>query len=318
VEPGDRDVFRRWRMAVVFPLLDPGREVLGFFVLGRKRSGTAFTRAEIDVLGLIADQAAVAAARINLQQKLLVRYAETERLEELNRIKSDFVSSVSHELKTPLTSIKMMAEMLQGSPRTPHAKVRRYAEVLEGEADRLTRLIDNILDFSKIERGVKEYAMTGTNLNDAVVRVMEIMAYPLAMESFTPTVTLAADPGTIQADPDALAGALLNIVSNGMKYSPERREIGVETYRRGDVSGVTVRDRGVGIAAGERETIFEPFFRGAAARCASIGGVGLGLTLVKHFLDAHRATIALEDVPGGGTSVSLLFPLAPPERTAPA
>jgi signal transduction histidine kinase len=318
VEPGDGAVFRRWGISVAFPLLGPAREVLGFLVLGPKTSGEVFTAEEIDLLGLLTAQAALATARINLQERLLVHSAENERLEELNRIKSDFVSSVSHELKTPLTSIKMMAEMLLEHPAMAHTKIRRYAGVIEGESERLTRLINNILEFSKIERGVKEYAPAATDLNRAVRRVLEILSYPLAMESFTVTTALARNPGAIRADADALCGALMNLLSNAMKYSAGRREIAVSTFRRGPWAGVAVRDHGIGIAPGEREAIFDPFFRSKLPNIAAIGGVGLGLTLVKHCMDAHGGTVAARSAPGGGTAVTLLFPLMDTPRKEPA
>lgn len=318
VEPGDAAVFLRWGMAVVFPILDPDEEILGFLVVGRKTSGEPFTAEEIDLLKLISAQAALATARINLQQKLLIHYAETERLEELNRIKSDFVSSVSHELKTPLTSIKIMAEMLQEHPAMPHAKIRKYAGVIEGESDRLTRLINNILDFSKIERGVKEYAPADTTLDGAVRRVMEIMTYPLAMESFDVELAFAEDRTPVRADIDALSGALINVISNAMKYSAETRKISIRTFRLGSRAGVTVRDKGIGIAREEAAAVFEPFYRGKPGDGSAVGGVGLGLTLVKHFIDAHRGAIELDSTPGEGTAVTLLLPLLPDNGKEPA
>jgi signal transduction histidine kinase len=310
VEPGDPAVFRRWGIALAFPVCDPGEEPLGFLVLGAKRDARTFTAGEVALLELVAAQSALAAARIRLLQALLDRDAQAERLAELNRVASDFVSSVSHELKTPLTSIRMMAEMLREHPAMAHARIRQYAGVIEGESDRLTRLIENILDFSKIERGVMRYTMVPADLNDIVERAMAILAYPLAMQSFEAKVTLDEQPLPMAADPDALCGALLNLLSNAMKYSAQGRRIEVRTYRDGMMAAVAVRDEGIGIDPSEREAVFGPFVRGARAEVASTGGVGLGLTLVKHCADAHAGRVGVADVPGGGTEVTLCIPLS--------
>jgi signal transduction histidine kinase len=310
VEPGDPAVFRRWGIALAFPVCDPGEEPLGFLVLGAKRDATMFSPGEVALLELVAAQSALAAARIRLHRALLVRSAETERLAELNRVASDFVSSVSHELKTPLTSIRMMAEMLRDRPAMARDRIRQYAGVIEGESDRLTRLIENILDFSKIERGVMRYTMVPTDLNDVARRAMGILAYPLAMQSFTATVTLDEGPLPLSADPDALCGALLNLLSNAMKYSAERKRLGLRTFREGAMAAVSVRDEGIGIDPSEREAVFAPFVRGARPEVRMIGGVGLGLTLVRHCADAHAGLVRVADADGGGTQVTLLVPLA--------
>ncbi len=311
-EPGDAAVFRRWGMALAFPLADPAGELLGFLVLGTQRSGAPYSAIEVTLLELLAAQGALALARLALQRRLRAREAESERLAALRAVASDFVAGVSHELRTPLTSIRMIAEMLRSRPGMARGRVRQYAGVIEGESERLTRLIENILDFSKIERGVKQYALRPTDLNEAVRRAMAILSYPLAMGSFEPSVHLANDPGTIAGDPDALCGALLNLVSNAMKYSATGRTIEVTTGHDDAVATVSVRDHGIGIAASEREQVFTPFFRSGRSEVASVAGAGLGLTLVRHCVEAHGGEVRVAGSPGDGTTMTIAIPLLRP------
>ncbi|MCK7528704.1 MAG: hypothetical protein MZV64_69675 [Ignavibacteriales bacterium] len=114
----------------------------------------------------------------------MIERIESERLDELNRLKSYFISSVSHDMKTPLTSIKMFAELLQTSSEIKSEKSKEYLEIIEGESSRLSRLIDNVLDFSKIERGVKKYHFENIKLNDIVLRTLKLMQYQFKLQKF--------------------------------------------------------------------------------------------------------------------------------------
>ena len=308
-ESADPVVFGRWGMAIVFAMLSEHGEILGMLVLGQKRSGGRYSLEDVDLLNAIASQAGLAMQRISLQQKLLLEHEETQRLEELNRLKSYFVSSVSHDLKTPLTSIKVFAEMLQSGKRIPAKKAKEYLEIIEGETDRLTRLINNVLDFGTIERGTMEYHFSKVDLNDIVRNVVRTMKYQLSMEGFVLRTSLGKRDISIHADSDAVAEALINILSNAMKYSGRRKNIKLSTFRRNGFAGVRVEDEGIGIPPGDLDKIFQPFYRVREEKAQQAGGAGLGLALVKHTLDAHKGTIEVQSNPGKGSSFTLLFPL---------
>ncbi len=308
-EPAEAVVFRRWGMALVFPILSQQKEILGFLVMGEKKSGMRFSVEDIDLLVPVTTQAGLAIERLQLQEKLLLEHAESQRLDELNRLKSYFVSSVSHDLKTPLTSIRMFAELLRTGPAIPKDRASEYLGIIEGESERLSRLINNVLDFAKIERGVKEYRFTDVNLNQLVHRTLCSLQYQFQMERFAVTTNNDESLPVLRADPDALTEAIINLLSNAMKYSGEMKEITVSTFRQDGWAGVRIADHGIGITAVDLEHIFEPFFRAKEGKTHGAGGVGLGLSLVKHIVDAHGGTIEVDSRPGAGSTFTLFFPL---------
>jgi len=308
IEVADEEVFHRWGMALVFSMQSDDGALLGFLVLGEKKSGLRFTAEDVDLLTLVSLQAGLAVDRIRLQEKLLLEHAESQRLEELNRIKSYFVSSVSHDLKTPLTSIKMFAEILRTKENLPRKEAREYLEIIEGESERLTRLINNVLDFAKVERGVKEYHRRRCELNTIVRQVLGMMAYQLKMERCTLETHLAPGELPLTADPDALVEAVLNLLSNALKYSDQERTIEVGTARRDRFAAVWVRDHGIGIAPEDQEHLFEAFFRAKEGKSRGTGGAGLGLAIVKHIVDAHGGEVHVESAPGKGSTFTLMFP----------
>lgn len=313
-DPADAEIFRRWGMALVFPMVSEHGEILGFLVLGEKKSGTRFTVEDVDLLNSVSAQAGLAIERVMLQQKLLLEHAEAQRLEELNRLKSYFVSSVSHDLKTPLTSIKMFAELLRSKKRTPSKAAREYLEIIQGESDRLTRLINNVLDFAKVERGVKEYHFSPVKLNETVRSVLRSMQYQLKMGKCLVRIKLSKRDCTLRADTDAVAEALINILSNAMKYSLKKKQIIVSTFQRDGYAGVRIDDNGLGISREDLNNIFEPFFRAHGGKTQQIGGTGLGLALVKNIMEAHSGRVEVHSTLGKGSSFTLLFPIQPSDR----
>ncbi|MEE9288033.1 MAG: HAMP domain-containing sensor histidine kinase, partial [Bacteroidota bacterium] len=313
-QPADAEVFRRWGVAVGFPMTTESSEILGFLILGEKKSGRKFTVEDIDLLNTVTTQAGLAFERIGLQMKLMLERAETQRLQELNRLKSFFVSSVSHDLKTPLTSIRMFAELLQLNKKTSQTKTREYLQIIEGESERLTRLINNVLDFAKVERGVKEYSFSEARLNEMVRVALRTLQYPLKMQKFAVSVRLSKKEHVIRADPDAVVDAVINVVSNAMKYSSERKHITVSTIIRDGFAAVRVEDRGIGISGEGLEHIFDPFYRAKDEKSRGVGGVGLGLSLVQHVMDAHGGKVEVDSKLGKGSTFTLSFPLKEGER----
>ena len=309
VEIADVKVFKRWGVDLVFPLKSTSNRVFGLLVLGEKKSGQRFSAEDIDLLINVTATAAATIERFQLQEEVIRKRLEAERLEELSQMKSFFVSSVSHDLKTPLTSIKMFAELLKTSKSISTKKADEYFEIIEGESNRLTRLIDNVLDYSKIERGVKEYKIGEINIADIVQNVLKSMEYHFKLNKFSINSTFSEEALVIKADADGVIGALINLLTNAMKYSKDEKLINVDVWQKDKYTIVEVKDYGIGISPEDLKNIFEPFFRSKDLPIDRAGGAGLGLTIVKHIMDAHEGKIEVESTLKKGSTFSLHFPL---------
>lgn len=309
VEIADVAVFQRWGINLAFTIKSPDGEIHGFLVLGSKKSGTKYSAEDIDLLNAVTSRAAASIDRIKLQEELMIERIESERLDELNRLKSYFISSVSHDMKTPLTSIKMFAELLQTSNEIKSEKSNEYLEIIEGESSRLSRLIDNVLNFSKIENGVKQYRPESIKLNEIVDRTLKMMHYQFKLQNFLVELNLTNQEKTIFADKDAVEEAFINLLSNSIKYSKDKKVIRVSTYPQDDLIALSVEDDGIGIDKNDLENIFNSFFRIDSEEVHRTGGVGLGLSIVKHIMDAHKGKIEVQSEPGKGSRFVLLFPV---------
>ena len=238
---------------------------------------------------------------------LLLRDVRRElRLAEL---RSQFVSSVTHELKTPLTAIRMFAETLRLG-RADAATRDEYLDTIVNESERLTRLLNNVLDFSNIEQGRKAYRLEHTSLVEVVRVAARAMEYPLAQHGFVLRLDIDEAVPTARVDADALEQAILNLLTNAMKYSGDARDIDLRLARDGDQAIIAVRDCGVGIALPEQTRIFEKFYRVQTPDNQRIPGTGLGLTLVEHIARAHEGSVRVESAPGQGSTFSIHVPLA--------
>lgn len=234
---------------------------------------------------------------------------DVQRELHLADLRSQFVASVSHELKTPLTAIRMFAETLSVDRLQDPATRREYLETIVNETERLTRLLDNVLDFSRIERGQKEYRLEPTSLADVVERCARILAYPLAQHGFRLRVDVADDVPRVAADRDALQQAVLNLLTNAMKYSGESRDIDLRLRRLNGEAIIDVMDRGAGISADHRAHVTEKFYRVPSAENVGIPGTGLGLTLVEHIVNSHSGRLEIQSEIGQGSTFSIHLPL---------
>ena len=218
-------------------------------------------------------------------------WRDTRRELELADMRSQFVASVSHELRTPLTAIRMFAETLQMErPLDPSARGEYLATIVH-ESERLTRLINNVLDFSQIERGQKVYRRELKSLAAVIRNVVNTMEYALARQGFELRVNVAEDLPIANIDADAMQQALLNLLSNAMKYSTDRRRIDLTLTVVDDQAVIRVTDYGLGIAPQDQTRLFERFYRAPIPENARIPGAGLGLSLVRHIVAAHRGSI---------------------------
>ena len=224
-------------------------------------------------------------------------------------MRSQFIASVSHELKTPLTAIRIFAETL-GLERPLNAETKsEYLDTIVHESHRLTRLLNNVLDFSKIEKGSRAYHKELTPMDDIVRAAADTMQYPLMQRDFHLKVHIEENLPPIFADRDAIEQALLNLLSNAMKFSGEAREIDLNAYQKDDHIVLEVKDQGIGIEPAEQERIFEKFHRVAGKENERIPGTGLGLALVAHITEAHGGRIEVQSRPGEGSIFSLFIPL---------
>ena len=227
----------------------------------------------------------------------------------LAELRSQFVSAVSHELKTPLTAIRMFAETLQLGRALDPGTQTEYLETIVNESERLTRLLNNVLDFSKIERGKKQYRRSPTDLAEIVDASARAMRYPLEQQRFTLTVAVQDGLPPADVDGDAIEQAILNLLANAMKYSGDSRVIELRLTRADGQAVIEVADRGVGIGPDEQGKIFDQFYRVPTQDNEGIPGTGLGLTLVRHIAEGHGGRVSVASVPGQGSTFAIHLPL---------
>lgn len=235
--------------------------------------------------------------------------------QRVSALKSDFIGNVSHELKTPLSLIRMFAELLQlGKFKTPE-KGREYAAIIMRESERLSRLIDNVLDFSRIERGKSAYEMKPGDLGEVVERALDFYRYRLERDGRQLEVDLPAAVPTMLLDENALTLLVLNLVDNAVKYGGNG-PISVRLRRserrdKVDELILSVSDQGLGIAPEEQKKIFERFYRTRSVRNTNIRGSGIGLALVKHITEAHGGRVSVESAPDAGATFTVTLPVRP-------
>ncbi|HEX4264270.1 MAG TPA: HAMP domain-containing sensor histidine kinase [Verrucomicrobiae bacterium] len=230
----------------------------------------------------------------------------------LARQKTDFVSNVSHELKTPLTSIRMFSELLAEQRVADPVKQRSYLQIITAETARLTRLINNVLDFSRMERGEKKYNFRDADLVHLIRETAEIYRPHLENSGFQIECSLPPGELPVRADTDALAQVVVNLLSNAEKYSNGEKKITIEVARRDGplpCAEVKILDRGPGVPRGSEEKIFEKFYRAHDSLSSGIQGSGLGLTLARQIARAHGGDVVYEPRAGGGSCFSLRLPL---------
>jgi signal transduction histidine kinase len=295
-----------FEVTLPLPLGDGG--LAGWVFVGPKKSGLKFTDEDHELLETLAAETAAALRRIRLQEEVAYERASREKSEELGRLKTEFISSVSHELRTPMTSLQGISQLLQSGKVGDEARRERLLELMAGECGRLGRFLHNVLDFGRIEQDVKLYEFRETDLKPLVAEVAEIALSATAGEDLDLAIETPEGPVWVEADPDSVRQALLNLLDNAIKYSAGRKRVTVRLAENEGHVEVSVGDQGIGIPVEDREKIFEAFFRSPAAVRHDPKGVGLGLKIVKHIMDAHGGTIDLRSKPGKGTTFTLSFP----------
>jgi two-component system phosphate regulon sensor histidine kinase PhoR len=234
--------------------------------------------------------------------------ATREKLEELGRLKTEFISAVSHELRTPMTSLRSISELLKSNRIADPARREKLLELMAGECGRLGRYLSNVLDFGRIEQDAKRYEIRETDLGPVVADVVEMVRSGAGETGLELTVDLPGESVLIRADPDAVRQALHNLLDNAVKYGGEPKRVSVRLARVEGGAEITVSDNGIGLAAADRDRIFESFYRTPEAVRHDPKGVGLGLMIVKHIMDAHGGSVGIASEPGEGATFTLRFP----------
>jgi signal transduction histidine kinase len=241
---------------------------------------------------------------------IFLTYRNVSKEMALARLKSDFVSNVSHELRTPLSLIRLYAETLELGRLSSPEKHQEYYCIIRKESERLTALINNILDFSRIEAGRKEYDFRETDMRELVCNTLESYRYQIEQHGFTLEEKIAEVP-PLRVDREAMARSLVNLVNNALKYSQDRKYIGVKLYRENGSVKLEVIDHGIGIPSNEQNKIFEKFYRVGDPLVHNTKGSGLGLSLVQHIARAHGGDVIVDSAPGAGSKFTITLPLHP-------
>jgi signal transduction histidine kinase/tetratricopeptide (TPR) repeat protein len=239
---------------------------------------------------------------------------DISRESETTRLKTEFVHNISHELKTPLTLIRLYGETLQRKENLTNEEKKECYEIITKESERLSHLINNVLDFSRIEMGRKEFDFKKGNLADVIRNTVESYRYHLEKKGFVIHKDIARDLPEMNFDGEAIASVLINLLSNAMKFSPKEKEVTVKLFRDDGNVVLQVADKGIGISSKEVPKIFQRFYQSENKAVSETRGSGLGLTLVKHITEAHNGRIQVESEPGKGSIFSVILPVSDTEK----
>jgi signal transduction histidine kinase len=234
----------------------------------------------------------------------------TDREARLAQAKSNFVANVSHELKTPLSLLSLFSEILELGRVKNEAKKIEYYRIIRHESRRLNKMIDNILDFSKIEAGRKTYNFADGDMAEVIQSVLSSYRYQFTNSGFDIQTNMQGSLPPVLMDRDAMAQAISNLLDNAIKYSAEVKQLSITTQTLGSKLSVEIADQGIGIPRAEQAKIFEKFYRVGNGLVHDVKGSGLGLSLVKHIIEAHKGTISVESDVGKGSRFTILLPLA--------
>ena len=240
----------------------------------------------------------------------------TDREARLAQAKSTFVSNVSHELKTPLSLISLFSEILELGRVKNEEKRTEYYRIIRHESRRLNKTIDNILDFSRIEAGRKKYELVHGDMAEVIDSVLSTHRYQIMNSGFDVQTDIQRDLPPVLVDREAMAQAISNLLDNAIKYSGKVKQLSISAKTLGPDLSIEIADHGIGIPRAEQAKIFEKFYRVGNGLVHDVKGSGLGLSLVKHIIEAHNGTISVESDVGKGSRFTILLPLSPVRSSA--
>jgi signal transduction histidine kinase len=248
-----------------------------------------------------------------LAASMVMLVVSTRRSQQLARQQMEFVAAVSHELRTPLAVVRSAADNLADGLVHDEAQVRRYGALVRGESRRLTGMVEQILEYAGIHSGQRTFTPVPVRVGGLIEGVLRASGTLIEAAGISVEVDIPADLPPVHGDEGALARVFQNLLGNAIKYGAEGKWIGItarRTGRAGEVVGVSVSDRGIGIAPADHDRIFEPFFRAADVVSARIQGAGLGLSLVRRIVDAHGGRVVVKSAKAAGSEFTVLLPVA--------
>jgi len=243
---------------------------------------------------------------------LAVIYVASRREHQLRQLKEDFIGNVSHELKTPLSLIRMFSEILvTGRARNEEVK-NEYYNIIHSQSDRMSRLISNLLDFASLEHAGSNKNFEYTNIADMIGKELEAYRQEIQKDGFQLSVEIDTQIPDTLANPNAITMALFNLLDNSVKYSSNQKEITIHIAQSNGFIDLSVADKGIGIPREERQKIFEKFYRGSDAAVKGVRGSGIGLSITKHVAEMHGGEVLVESEPGKGSTFTLRIPIRRP------
>lgn len=287
----------------------------GEFTVGRPFQTTLY-KWRLNVSLLSAEELAASAARRRVLEMVLVGMSglvviaglivvvmAAERERKLSNLKSDFVANVSHELKTPLSLVRMFGELLQTGRVDSDEKRRQYMQIIVSESERLSALIENVLDFAKVERGDAAYEFSPADAGEVVTRAVDACRLRAERENVELELSIGPNLPEVNVDERAIEIAVINLVDNALKYARDGKRVSVVVEHRAGFVQIRVTDQGAGIPAEDRKRIFDRFVRGRGTK--QVRGSGIGLALVKHIAVAHGGDAWVEPAPERGSTFVL-------------
>jgi signal transduction histidine kinase len=230
---------------------------------------------------------------------------------EIARLRADFVSTVSHEFRSPLTGIRQLGGMLLDGRVTDPAKQQGYFRMIVQESDRLARLVENILDFSRMEEGRREYRFEPLDPTPWLRKLAADFHAEIAVSGASVETDIPDGLPVVSADREALGSAVRNLLDNAVKYSPAAKAVWLDAVAEGGEIRIAVRDRGVGISEQDQKHIFDRFYRADGEISKRVKGAGLGLSLVRYIVTAHGGTVECQSRVGAGSTFTIRLPAAP-------
>jgi two-component system phosphate regulon sensor histidine kinase PhoR len=239
-------------------------------------------------------------------------FVAVRRERQLVQLKEDFIGNVSHELKTPLSMIRMFSEILVLGKYKNEEAEKEYFRIIHAESDRMGHLITNLLDFASLERESRPWNVERVRVGELIARVLEGYRPRMQKEGFQLTVAIDDKLPDTMADPNALTMAFLNLLDNSVKYSADHKQVSVVVRSSNGFIDLSVTDLGLGIPKAEQKRIFEKFYRGSTAAAQRIRGSGIGLSITKRVAEMHGGSVQVESEPGRGSTFTVRIPVTAP------
>lgn len=246
-------------------------------------------------------------ARFNNTHGFIILLVDASEKLKAEAIRKDFSANVSHELKTPLTTIKGFGELLEKGLFNDTESVKKFGGTIYRESERLLSLINDIIRLSEIEEHNKSEVMSQVNLLDTANEVEEILANKAQRHGIS--MSVEGENVTLLANASYMSELFLNLMDNAIKYNDEGGHVWVKIHKKNGLAYITVKDDGIGISAEHQDRIFERFYRVDKSRSKQTGGTGLGLSIVKHIATYHQGSISIQSEVGEGTQIEVSLPI---------